>query len=122
MSKGKKKNLINGEPCDHSGCRAHVSHPCEGCGRIACRTVYVPNTVYHKTQWLRFRFFNYSQTRVTSIWEILSKDGKTYLGRIRWHAPWRCYVLFPEKDTLFNAGCMQDIIQFIIKLMKKKGY
>ena len=29
MSKGKKKNLINGEPCDHSGCRAHVSHPCE---------------------------------------------------------------------------------------------
>lgn len=21
------------EPCDHPGCKSHVSHPCEGCGR-----------------------------------------------------------------------------------------
>ncbi len=21
------------EPCNHPGCRNHVSHPCEGCGR-----------------------------------------------------------------------------------------
>ena len=20
-------------PCDHPGCKSHVSHPCEGCGR-----------------------------------------------------------------------------------------
>jgi len=24
-------------PCDHPGCYSHVSHPCEGCGRIAGR-------------------------------------------------------------------------------------
>jgi hypothetical protein len=24
----------DGEPCDHPGCLHHVSHPCEGCGRI----------------------------------------------------------------------------------------
>lgn len=23
------------EPCDHRGCLHHVTHPCEGCGRIA---------------------------------------------------------------------------------------
>lgn len=23
------------EPCDHPGCLHHVTHPCEGCGRIA---------------------------------------------------------------------------------------
>lgn len=23
------------EPCAHSGCLSHVTHPCEGCGRIA---------------------------------------------------------------------------------------
>jgi hypothetical protein len=23
-----------GEPCDHPGCLSHVSHPCEGCGRV----------------------------------------------------------------------------------------
>lgn len=24
-----------GEPCEHPGCLNHVTHPCEGCGRIA---------------------------------------------------------------------------------------
>ena len=26
--------LRDGEPCSHPGCLAHISHPCEGCGRI----------------------------------------------------------------------------------------
>lgn len=26
-----------GESCGHPGCLSHVSHPCEGCGRIAGR-------------------------------------------------------------------------------------
>jgi len=30
-----KKILKEGEPCIHMGCLNHVSHPCEGCGRIA---------------------------------------------------------------------------------------
>jgi len=24
----------DGVPCDHPGCLHHISHPCEGCGRI----------------------------------------------------------------------------------------
>ena len=31
---GVKDDLRDGEPCDHPGCLHHVSHPCEGCGRI----------------------------------------------------------------------------------------
>ena len=27
--------MKNGEPCSHTGCLHHISHPCEGCGRIA---------------------------------------------------------------------------------------
>lgn len=27
----------DGEPCTHPGCLNHVTHPCEGCGRIAGR-------------------------------------------------------------------------------------
>lgn len=29
--------LRDGEPCKHSGCLSHISHPCEGCGRIGGR-------------------------------------------------------------------------------------
>jgi hypothetical protein len=28
-------SLKDGEPCGHPGCLFHVSHPCEGCGRVA---------------------------------------------------------------------------------------
>lgn len=31
-NRGKYKD---GEPCDHTGCLHHITHPCEGCGRIA---------------------------------------------------------------------------------------
>lgn len=33
----KKKEWSEGQPCDHPGCLSHVSHPCEGCGRIGGR-------------------------------------------------------------------------------------
>lgn len=25
----------DGQPCNHKGCLNHITHPCEGCGRIA---------------------------------------------------------------------------------------
>ena len=28
------KVLMDGEPCDQTGCLHHLLHPCEGCGRI----------------------------------------------------------------------------------------
>jgi hypothetical protein len=31
----KARHLRDGEPCGHRACLSHVSHPCEGCGRIA---------------------------------------------------------------------------------------
>ena len=31
------KQLRDGEPCGHPGCLAHISHPCEVCGRIGGR-------------------------------------------------------------------------------------
>ena len=31
------RNLRPDEPCGHDGCLSHVTHPCEGCGRIAGR-------------------------------------------------------------------------------------
>jgi len=34
----KRAELNQGEPCGHPGCLNHVTHPCEGCGRIAGRT------------------------------------------------------------------------------------
>lgn len=37
--------LKDGVPCHHSGCLSHITHPCEGCGRIGGRRLknYVMN-------------------------------------------------------------------------------
>lgn len=29
----------DGQPCEHRGCLSHISHPCEGCGRISGKGV-----------------------------------------------------------------------------------
>ena len=33
----------DGQPCKHKGCLSHLSHPCEGCGRIAGRGIVRDN-------------------------------------------------------------------------------
>lgn len=43
------KAIPDGVPCGHPGCLHHVSHPCEGCGRVAGRSadvVVVPREEY----------------------------------------------------------------------------
>lgn len=38
--------LPDGVPCKHAGCLSHISHPCEGCGRIGGRTmVYLSDVI-----------------------------------------------------------------------------
>ena len=33
----------DGEPCKHKGCQSHLTHCCEGCGRIMCKGEVLSN-------------------------------------------------------------------------------
>lgn len=33
--------LQDGHPCSHLGCKQHISHPCEGCGRIGAKGIAI---------------------------------------------------------------------------------
>ena len=33
------KRFVDGQPCSHPGCFHHITHPCEGCGRIGGRYI-----------------------------------------------------------------------------------
>lgn len=73
-----------GVPCEHPGCLHHVSHPCEGCGRVAGRS-----PLFSK-----------------GIWELSREDPLTgYLGTderrdtfyMEWFAEiFRLYVTNPD--------------------------
>ena len=38
MGISKMALLRDGEPCTHPGCLKHLTHPCEGCGRVGGRS------------------------------------------------------------------------------------
>lgn len=58
----------------------------------------------------------------TSIYEVRSKSHGDVLGQIKWHGPWRQYCFFPNGDTLWSWGCLEEIQIFINNLMlARKG-
>ena len=45
----------------------------------------------------------------TLLWDVVTVDDNTLLGRVRWFAPWRKYVFAPLPDTLFEQDCLRTI-------------
>jgi hypothetical protein len=67
-----------------------------------------------ESKYLEFKLLE--QKPKTKVYEILSKLHGFRLGIIKWYGAWRQYCFFPERDTIFNTQCMQDIMNFIINL------
>lgn len=53
------------------------------------------------------------QNPKTSIWEVLSISTAGKLGEIRWWGTWRTYIFMPAPNTIYSAGCLRDITEFI---------
>jgi hypothetical protein len=57
----------------------------------------------------------------TSVYHIVSVNHGTRLGTIKWHFPWRQYVLTfsdelvqqPDEELLFNVTCLEEITKFL---------
>ena len=59
--------------------------------------------------------------RKTKMVQIHSARTDGHLGTIRWHGPWRRYCFFPDPDTLWSAGCMKAVEDYISRLMAERG-
>ena len=55
----------------------------------------------------------------TVIVEVISKRLQFPIGYIRWYGPWRQYIFAAKDSTIWNAGCLQDIISVINQLMSE---
>ena len=53
------------------------------------------------------------KTKVIGVW---SKKSADRLGIIKWFSGWRQYAFFPEKGTIFNVECLNDIVSHIEEL------
>lgn len=83
----------------------------------------VINTKYEvikETKYLRFIKLERPPTKKTDIILIDSISHNITLGRIMWHAPWRQYCFFPDNNTLWNVGCMEDVYEVMVILKEEK--
>lgn len=56
----------------------------------------------------------------TEVYAVISKSDGSTLGRILWWAQWRQYVWEPTLKTVWSRGCLQQVYEFIEKLMEAR--
>src|SRR5690348_2002839 len=54
----------------------------------------------------------------TGVWVVNSCNHGFRLGVIKWNGQWRQYTFFPEYDTVWSAGCLRDLANFIESVKK----
>ena len=66
------------QPCDHPGCLNHITHPCEGCGRVAGHgIVYKPwidkISPIEKKNWVNINEYQKAEELKREMREVTAK-------------------------------------------------
>ncbi len=64
------------------------------------------------SKWLKFIQQTARPDRKTKIFVVLTSDGVSDLGTVKWFGRWRCYSFFPNAETVFENQCLRDIADF----------
>jgi hypothetical protein len=73
------------------------------------------------SKYLEFQRCLLAKNRKTYVVHVRAKRSGDYIGEIRWFPRWRQYCFFPEPTTVFSAGCMRDIIDYMEDLDLSKS-
>jgi hypothetical protein len=66
-------------------------------------------------------FIEHPENRKTPIYYLCNKtDERISLGEIKWNGRWRKYCYYPVEDTVFDAKCLQEIINFLEHLREER--
>jgi hypothetical protein len=69
------------------------------------------------TEYLTFDVDHFRSTTKTRVYVVANKEVGVMLGEIQWYGPWRRYVFHPNRTTLYDVKCLNDIGQFLNELM-----
>ncbi len=69
-----------------------------------------------KTEYKYINFKIIEEKPKTKVWGCYNNKSDFLLGEIKWHGAWRQYCFFPSAGTVFNNGCLVNIINFINQL------
>lgn len=69
-------------------------------------------------KYIRIQQINTDPSRKTKTFIVINTRSDFTIGTIRWYCPWKRYVFLPKSDTVWDIGCMQEIIDFIKNIKK----
>ena len=74
-----------------------------------------------ETQYLNF-ISEQQPGKKTKVIHVINKRSEDEIATIEWYGAWRQYCFFPslEFDTVWNDGCLRDIIEVLSMLMKER--
>lgn len=49
----------------------------------------------------------------TLTWQVILKDQRSSIGKIRWYGPYRQYSFFPYAGTVFDQTRLSDLAKFL---------
>lgn len=56
----------------------------------------------------------------TESWDVENNKSGDLLGVIEFYPPFRQYGFIPFGDTVYDDGCLRDILDFVVLLNEKK--
>lgn len=60
---------------------------------------------------LQFQSGPDSPSGLTHTWYV--ENSGTFLGMVKWYAPWRKYTFQPTSQTVFDNACLTEIVEFL---------
>ena len=51
--------------------------------------------------------------RKTEIFAVINSSTYENIGKIQWKKEWRSYTFYPEKDTIWDGECLDNIVEFL---------
>lgn len=69
------------------------------------------------SKYVYFEEFGLSPSGKTKLIHVKSMNGDLNLGEIRWFPSWRKYTFQPLEDMIFDNKCMNEISDYLEKLM-----
>lgn len=56
----------------------------------------------------------------TDSYSVVNIENRGEIGIIRWYGAFRKYSFFPNSNTVYESVCLQDIADFLNKLMEDR--
>lgn len=71
------------------------------------------------------KFVLFENKPKTKVYDVVYNDeandvGGLILGKIKWFPRWRKYTFQPDNYTVWDEGCLKEIIEFLEKLKQER--